>query len=263
MSEHETIRYEVHDGIGRITLARPDKRNAMNRRMFDELAEVAAASAEAPDVHGVLLAGEGPSFCAGIDLNLLAELAGVQGPRFRDFVRTAQRPFLLLAQMPKPTVAAVQGHAIGAGCQLALACDLRVVASDARLSVMEGRYGLIPDLGGIHRLAHLVGPARSKELVWTTRTVEAEEAGRLGLANRVCSPEDLSGEAEALLGEATAHSPVVVSLAKSLIDGVIGTPLDVELEREGEAQARAVASADHSEAVAAFLERREPRYTGT
>jgi enoyl-CoA hydratase/carnithine racemase len=260
MSGFETIRYEIRDGIAGIALARPDKRNAVNRRMFEELGDAAAAAAGDADVRGVLVGGDGPSFCAGIDLQVLGELAGVQGEPFREFVRLAQRPFLLLATMPKPTLAVVQGHAIGAGCQLALACDLRVAAEGARFSVMEARYGLIPDLGGIHRLAHLVGPAVTKELVWTTRDVDADEALRLGIVNRVCAAEALSGEAANLLGEATAHSPTVVSLAKSLIDGVVGRPIDQEMEREADAQAVAVAGDDHREAVAAFLERREPRY---
>src|SRR5262245_50988252 len=260
MSGFDTIRYEVRDGIGHIALARPDKRNAVSRRMFEELGAAAATAAEAGDVRGVLVSGDGPSFCSGIELQVLGELAGVQGERFRDFVRLAQRPFRLLASMPKPTLAAVQGHAIGAGCQLALACDLRVAASDASFSVMEARYGLIPDLGGIHRLAHLVGPALTKELVWITRAVVADEALSLGMVNRVCATDALADDAEALLLEATAHSPTVVSLTKALVDGVTGLSLEEELEREGDAQADVVAGKDHAEAVAAFLERREPRY---
>lgn len=261
-SAYRTVRYEVHEGVASIVLARPDKRNAMDRDVFAELADAAGRAAEDPAVRGVLLAGEGSSFSAGLDLSLLGELAGLRGEGFQDFVRFAQAPMSQLARMPKPTLAAVQGHAVGAGCQLALACDLRVAASDARLAIMEAKYGLIPDLGGPHRLARLVGPARAKEIIWSTRTVEAEEAERIGMVNRVVAPDALSKEAEALLGEVLAHSPVTAALVKDLVETAPETPLDAEFEREAAAQARAVDSRDHAEAVAAFLERRPPRFTG-
>jgi enoyl-CoA hydratase/carnithine racemase len=263
VSDHETIRYQVEDDTAMITLARPDKRNAMNAQMFEELADAAEAARADPDVRCVLVAAEGPSFCAGIDLALLSDLAGVHGTRFASFVRMAQRPFRTLAGMEKPTVAAVQGHAIGAGCQLALACDLRVVAEDVSFAILELRYGLIPDLGGAYRLARLVGPARAKELVWSGRAVEAPEAERTGLANRVASsPDTVSSVAAALLRDVTAHSPIATGLAKSLIDRAHETPFETELEREGHAQAICINSEDQREAVAAFLERRPPRFHG-
>ncbi len=262
MPEFETIRYEVRDSVAWITLARPERRNAMNRKMFVELAEAAEQASDDERVRGIVLSGEGSSFCAGLDLSMLGELAGIQGARFRSFVRLAQRPFALLAGMPKPSLAAVQGHALGAGCQLALACDLRVAAADARFSIMEAKYGLIPDLGGPHRLARLVGPARAKELIWTTRAADAEEAERIGLANRVVSPDQLSKEAEALVLDVLAHSPVTIGLVKDLVDRASETPLEVEFEREATAQNAAIGSSDHAEAVAAFLEKRPPRFTG-
>ncbi len=240
MADYETIRYETADGLATITLSRPEKRNAMNRRMFEELGDAADRVASDRKVRGVLVDAEGPSFCAGIDLTALTELAGIQSDEFRSFVRLAQRPFAVLAGMAKPSVAAVQGHALGAGFQLALACDLRVAATDASFAMLEARYGLIPDLGGSHH----------------------EEAHRIGLLNLLSDTEALPKEAEALLRDVTAHSPVTTGLTKSLIDRAHETPLEVELDREADAQATAVASADHREAVEAFLERREPRFTG-
>jgi enoyl-CoA hydratase/carnithine racemase len=146
--------------------------------------------------------------------------------------------------MAKPTVAAVQGHALGAGFQLALACDLRVVATDAHFAMLEARYGLIPDLGGPHRLARLIGPARAKELVWSTRTVDAAEADRMGLANRLVEPDQVEAVARRLLAEVTAHSPAATALTKSLIDEAAETPLEHEFERELAAQAICIESAD-------------------
>jgi enoyl-CoA hydratase len=268
LSDFETIRYVVRDGLATITLARPDKRNAVNQAMFTELGDATEAAAADSDVRAVLVAGEGPSFCAGIDLALIGELTGLASEAsgneggFHSFVREAQRAFRSLARMPKPAVAAVQGHALGAGFQLALACDLRVASTDAKLGMLEPRYGLIPDLGGAHRLARLVGPSRAKDLVWSTRIVEAEEGLRIGLVNRVIEPDALPSEAEALAREVTQHSPTAVALVKQLIEGAHETSFEDELEREADAQTRAIQSAHHREAVAAFLEGRPPNFTG-
>ncbi len=157
-------------------------------------------------------------------------------------------------------MAAVRGHALGAGLQLALACDLRVVAPDAKLAMLEPRYGLIPDLGGLHRLARLVGPSRAKDLVWSTRMVEAEEGLRIGLVDRVVEPDGLLSEAGALARRVAQHSPTAVALIKGLIEEALETPFEDELDREADAQTRAVQSEHHREAVAAFLEGRAPRF---
>lgn len=266
MSDLETVRYAETDGIARITMTRPDKRNAMNAVMFAELAHALELAAIDERARAVIVTGLGPSFSAGIDLALLGELAGLiassadEPGGFETFVRSAQRPFALLAQMPKPTIAAVRGHALGAGFQLALACDLRITASDARLGMLEARYGLIPDLGGMHRLARLVGPSRAKELVWSARLIEADEARRLGLANLVVEPDELDAEADDLARRMTMHSPTALRLTKDLIDRSFETPLEEEFEREARAQGEALSGSDHRESIAAFLERRPPRF---
>ena len=262
MAEFENVKYGVHDGVATIELARPEKRNAVNAQMFSELGDAAEKAAGDAGIRAVLVTGQGPSFCAGIDVTLLGQLAGTRGARFRSFVRIAQRPNLLLAQMDKPTIAAVQGHAIGAGFQLALACDLRIAAEDVRFAMLEVRFGMIPDLGGPHRLTRLVGPARAKEFIWTGRPVAAEESERLGLVNRVVSADTLKKEAEAYVREIAASPPLPVSLTKALINRAEETPLETSLEREAQAQATAIESEDHREAIEAYLENRPPRFTG-
>ncbi|MGH2653154.1 MAG: enoyl-CoA hydratase/isomerase family protein [Actinomycetota bacterium] len=262
MTDFETLKYGVHDGVATIELARPEKRNAVNAQMFSELGDAAERAASDSGIRVVLLKGQGPSFCAGIDITLLGQLAGTRGARFRTFVRTAQRPSLLLAQMDKPTVAAVQGHALGAGFQLTLACDLRIAADDARFGMLEVRFGLIPDLAGTHRLTRLVGPALAKELVWTGRLVEVDEAERLGLVNRVVPAGALEKEAETFVRELAASPPIPVSLTKSLLSRAAETSLETALEREAQAQAMAVESDDHREAIEAYLEQRPPRFGG-
>jgi enoyl-CoA hydratase/carnithine racemase len=260
VSDFETIRYEATEGLGRITLARPDKRNAMNLQMFTELGDAADVADADSDVHALILEGDGPVFCAGLDLGAVSELASLRGGRLRSFIRTAQRPYLLLAGVGKPTIAAVQGHAVGAGFQLALACDLRVVAKDVKFGMLEARYGLIPDLGGIHHLARLVGPAQAKELVWTTRLVEAEEAARMGLVNRVVPGDQLTKATEQLAQEVMTYSPTAATLVKRLISRAHETDLEMELVREADAQTQALESDDHRESVAAFFEKRPPRF---
>ena len=262
MADFETLRYGIHDGVASIELARPDKRNAISAQMFSELGDAAETAASDPGIRAVLVRGAGPSFCAGIDVTLLGQLAGTRGARLRSFIRTAQRPFLTLAQMDKPSVAAVQGHALGAGFQLALACDLRVCADDVRFALLEVRFGMIPDLGGLHRLSRLIGPARTKELAWTGRTVVPEEAERLGLANRMVPTETLAKEGEGLAREVAASPPIPVALTKSLIGRAAETSLETALERDGQAQATCIDTEDHREAVAAYLERRPPRFQG-
>jgi enoyl-CoA hydratase/carnithine racemase len=233
----------------------------MNHEMFVGLGAAAERAAADSDVFAVLLSAQGPTFCAGIDLTELAGLARVQGAEFRAFVRMAQRPLRALATMDGPVVAAVQGHAVGAGFQLALAADLRVAAQDVRFGMLEARYGLIPDLGGAYRLVRLVGPSRAKELIWTTRLVECDEAERIGLVDRVVDGEP-GDAAAALVAEILAVSPIPVALSKALIDRAHDTPFETELEREQHAQSVCVASDDHREAMAAFMEKRPARYTG-
>jgi enoyl-CoA hydratase/carnithine racemase len=262
MADFETIRYGIHDGVATIELARPDKRNAINALMFTELGNAAELAASDPGIRAVLVRGDGPSFCAGIDVTLLGQLAGTRGARLRTFIRTAQRPFLTLAQMDKPTVAAVQGHAVGAGFQLALACDLRVCDEDVRFAMLEVRFGLVPDLGGVRALSQLVGPGVAKELVWTGRTVGADEAERLRLANRVVPSETVAKEGEALAREVAASPPIPVSLTKSLIGRAAETSMEAALERDAQAQATSIDTEDHREAVAAYLEGRPPRFQG-
>jgi enoyl-CoA hydratase/carnithine racemase len=262
VSDFDTLLYSSHDGLATITLDRPDKRNALHLEAFAELTRAAEAASADPAVHGILVRANGPSFCAGIDLTALAGLSGAAEDRFEEFVRIAQGPYRSLALAAKPVVAAVRGHALGAGFQLALACDVRVVAADASFGLLEARYGLIPDLGGLWHLAREVGPARAKELAWSARTIDAAEADRLGLIARIVAPEDVDAEAEAIARSLIAHSPVTTRTVKDLVDRAGGLSLDQELDAEAAAQAQVLRSEDHAEAVAAFLERRTPRYTG-
>jgi enoyl-CoA hydratase/carnithine racemase len=259
---YETIRYGVDGGLATITLNRPDKRNAVNSAMFGELGDAAEEAAGDDDVRGVLVRGEGPSFCAGIDLTAFGEQLAAPPERMDEFVAKAQLPFAVLAGMAKPTVAAVQGHALGAGCQLALACDLRVAAEGASFGILELNFGIIPDLGGNARLAALVGPARAKELIWTSARFDAGQAERWGVVNRVVPADRLDAAAESLAREVAGRAPIPVRHVKALVDRAEHEPLGSVMAAERAAQGECLTSDDHREAVAAHFERREPRFTG-
>jgi enoyl-CoA hydratase/carnithine racemase len=259
---YETIAYTVDDGLATITLNRPDKRNAMNTAMFRELGDAAEEAAGDIDVRVVLVRGEGVSFCAGIDLTAFGEQLAQPPEQTREFIGVAQRPFAVLAGMPKPTIAAVQGHALGAGCQLALACDLRVAAEDASFGILELNFGIIPDLGGNARLAALAGPARAKELIWTSARFDAGQAERWGIVNRVVRDQELPAAAEGLAREIARRAPLPVRHVKALVDRAGHESLGAVMAGERDAQAECLASDDHKEAVAAYFERREPRFSG-
>jgi enoyl-CoA hydratase/carnithine racemase len=262
MGDHETITYESAGGIATITLNRPDKRNAMSSTMFLELGEATEEAAGDPSVRVVLVRAEGPSFSAGIDIAAFGELAGAGTEAIPGFVRVAQRPFRNVATMAKPTIAAVRGNALGAGFQLALACDLRVVGDDARMGMLEVRFGLVPDLGGNRPLAALVGPDRAKELIWTGRIVDADEADRLGLCTHLVPAETLDDEAAKLAAQLAAAPPIPVSLVKNLVGRAPETALDAMFESEGQAQLVCLSSRDYTEAVAAFFEKRPANFEG-
>jgi enoyl-CoA hydratase/carnithine racemase len=223
--------------------------------MFGELGEAATRAAEDPNARVVLVRAEGPSFCAGIDVGELALLAGTGADDVRTLATTAQRPMLTLATMNKPTLAAVHGHALGAGLQLALACDLRICADDVSFGMLEIRFGLIPDLGGTKRLSALVGPAVAKELIWTGRRVDVSEALRLGLVNRSVPRDRLEEEAIELARALAAAPSRSLALAKGLVEDAPRRDLVEHMAAEREAQVVCVGT----EAVTAYLERREAK----
>src|SRR5258708_39034608 len=179
----------VDSGVLEITLNRPEKRNALSLELFEALGEAFDKAAD-PQVLSVLVRGNGPVFCAGIDLNSLATLAGDQTDgAFMKGLRHLQDIFMRLERIGKPSVAAMQGAAVGAGLQLGLACDLRVASEDLNVGLLEIRYGIVPDLGGLHRAVHLCGLSRGQALAMTGREVGAQKARRIRLADRVGANE--------------------------------------------------------------------------
>jgi len=242
---------EDHGAARHVVMSRPDRRNALDGMLVQALAMELRLAADEPEIECVVLRGKGPSFCAGIDISTLRELA--DGSRLRavraDFVAVAD----LLEQMPKPTVAQIQGWCVGAGFELALACDLRVVSADAVLGLPETRIGAVPDVGGLARLGALVGAGRAKELVLTSALVDGERAARLGIANRV-SPtrEELDAATATLVDEVLTCSALANGLAKRVIDAATKPALAATLEQELTAQLVCIESDRFRAGVDAF-----------
>jgi enoyl-CoA hydratase/carnithine racemase len=232
---------EDRDAVRHVILNRPDKRNAMNQQLLRALAEALREAADDQSVRCVVLRGEGPVFSAGVDLVELASFGGepaVLRPFRNVFLECAN----MCETMPKPTVCRIHHTCVGGALEVALGCDLRVAASDSKLGLPEVRFGIIPDVGGSTRLPAVVGLGRAKELIMTGGLIDAVEAHRIGLVNRVASPAELDQVTDALVGELLANSPVAVGRVKRVVDASARPALAQTLELEVSVQEYCVAS---------------------
>ncbi|MEV1286438.1 enoyl-CoA hydratase-related protein [Micromonospora sp. NPDC049679] len=252
------VRVEIKDGIGTIRLERPPM-NALNTQVQEELRAAAAETTAEPEVRAVIVYGGEKVFAAGADIKEMADMSYV------DMSARAARlssAFDAIARIPKPVVAAITGYALGGGCELALACDWRVVADDAKLGQPEIKLGIIPGAGGTQRLARLVGPARAKDLVLSGRMVDADEALRIGLADRVVPATEVYDAAVALVRPYLSGPAQALRAAKLAIDGGLEMDLASGLAWESQLFAGLFATEDKREGMSAFVEKRKPNFTG-
>ncbi|MEV8505582.1 enoyl-CoA hydratase-related protein [Actinoplanes sp. NPDC051475] len=255
----EFVKLEIGDGIGTIRLRRPPM-NALNTQVQEELREAAQDAAARPEVRAVIVYGGEKVFAAGADITEFTTTT------FQEMtVRAAalSSAFDAVARIPKPVVAAITGYALGGGCELALACDWRVVADDAKLGQPEIKLGIIPGAGGTQRLARLVGPAKAKDLVFSGRMVNAEEALRIGLADRVVPAADVYAAAVELVQPYVTGPALALRAAKQAIDGGLSMDLASGLALESHLFAGLFATDDRLEGTKAFVEKRKPGFTGS
>ncbi|MEV1317210.1 enoyl-CoA hydratase-related protein [Micromonospora arborensis] len=254
----EFVRLETKDGIGTIRLERPPM-NALNTQVQEELRAAADAAAADPEVRAVIVYGGEKVFAAGADIKQMAEMSYVD---MVDRAPNLSSALGAIARIPKPVVAAITGYALGGGCELALACDWRVVAEDAKLGQPEIKLGIIPGAGGTQRLARLVGPARAKDLIMSGRMVDAQEALRIGLADRVAPAAEVYDTAVALITPYLSGPAQALRAAKLAVDGGLDMDLNSGLSWETQLFAALFATDDRREGMVAFVEKRKPGFTG-
>jgi enoyl-CoA hydratase/carnithine racemase len=252
---------EDRESVRHVVLNRPDKRNAINAEIVLGLREALTAAAADEGVRCVVLRGAGAMFSSGMDFADLGALSA-DPARLRDFRRPILDTWNLLEEMAKPTVAQIHGACIGGAMELVLACDLRVMAADAIIGMPETRVGLIPDVGGSSRLPSVVGLGRAKELVMASRLIDGTEAERIGLVNRVAPAEGLEAATDALVAELLACAPVAVGHAKRVLDAAAKPALAATLEHEVTVQELCAQTEDFAEGTRAFVERRQPEFSG-
>ena len=260
MSERR-VDVRVDDHVAVVTLARPDKHNALDLPMFEQIAAAAERLAFEPGLRAIVLCGEGPSFCSGLDVASIMAAAGVGGLTDRvdsEPPNLFQRAAYDWVRMPVPVIAALHGSCFGGGLQIALGADVRIAAPDARLSVMEARWGLIPDMSITRTLPRLVSIDVAKELTWTGRIFSAQEAHALGVVTRVAS-EPLTAATE-LAVEIAGRSPDAVRRAKRLYDESWTAPAPRSLALEAELQLELIGSPNQLAAVAAGLDRQPAQF---
>ncbi len=264
MSSYEYVLIEREAGIGTITLNRPDKLNAFAGRMRHEVAEAVREVTDDDSVRVVVITGAGRAFCAGADIAYMRELFEQEDwENGAGLVEAGRQVVSAIRSVPKPVIASVNGPAAGAGANLALACDIRIASDRATIGETFNRIGVHPDWGGIYFLPRLVGESKALELVFSGEMIDAAEAHRLGLFNRVVAHESLEQETAAYARMLAAKPPIALALAKKAIYQSGSMDLPDVLQMELEHQMQCFKSEDAKEGLQAFLEKRPPRFRGS
>ncbi len=246
----EFVRLEVSDGVGTIRIDRP-KMNALDRQTQGEIAQAAVEAGERDDVRAVVIWGGEKVFAAGADVK---EMAAMSHTDMIDMSGRMQAGYVALARIPKPVVAAVNGYALGGGCELALCADIRIAADNATFGQPEILLGIIPGLGGTQRLARLVGPSRAKDLIFTGRFVKADEALTIGLVDKVVPAEEVYSEAVTWASQFARGASYALRAAKEVIDRGLEVDLDTGLELERQQFAALFATRDRSTGMDSFVQ---------
>jgi len=256
---YDTITVTVAERIATITVNRPDKLNALNDRVIGELGDAIDAARANADVGGVILTGTGRAFVAGADIAELEAHGAVSG---KALAQRGQDVFRRFETSPKPTIAAVNGFALGGGCELAMACHIRIASDAAKLGQPEVKLGLIPGYGGTQRLPRLVGKGRALQLLLTGETIDANEAFRIGLVNRVVPAAELIATTTAMMRAMLANAPLALAHCVEVVNAGYDLPLSDALTLEATAFGLLAATSDKREGTRAFLEKRAAGFTG-
>jgi enoyl-CoA hydratase len=250
----------INDGVAQVTINRPAALNALNVDVLKELASAFTGLQEDETVACVILTGSGAkAFVAGADIAAMQPLDAIDAVKF---ARLGHDVLSLIEKFPKPVIAAVNGFALGGGCELAMACDIRIASENARFGQPEVNLGVIPGFGGTLRLARLVGKGRAKEMIFTGDMVNAQEAFRIGLANKVVGLDELLAEANSMALKIASKGPVAVRFAKEAVDSGLEMDLDRAARFEADLFGLCFATADQKEGMQAFLDKRPAKFDG-
>lgn len=254
------LTFEQEEGIGLIAINRPQALNALNTGVLKELSELCDAIARDSEVKAVIITGAGDkAFVAGADIGEMSSLSALAG---REFARAGQQVFNQIENMPQPIIAAVNGFALGGGCELAMACDIRIASEKAKFGQPEVPLGICPGFGGTQRLPRLVGEGRAKELIFTGDLIDAAEAYRIGLVNKVVPTGEAVNAAKELARKIISRAPVAVQMSKAAINKGRNVDLASGVDYEAEVFGLCFATADQKEGMTAFLEKRKAVFTG-
>ncbi|MCX8056381.1 MAG: enoyl-CoA hydratase-related protein [Ignavibacteria bacterium] len=257
---YETILFEQKGNIAIITINRPDKLNALNKKVLDELYHAFKHCGEIEEIWGVILTSSGEkAFVAGADISEINQLNPQTG---REFALKGQSIFNYIEQFPKPVVCAVNGFALGGGCELAMACHIRIASENAKFGQPEVNLGIIPGYGGTQRLTRLIGKGRSMYMILTGEMIDANTAYQFGLVSKVVSSNDLLNEAEKILNTIISKGRIAVTTAIRSINSACELPLSEGLKFEAEMFAVCCGTDDFKEGTSAFLEKRKPEFKG-
>jgi len=257
--EFKNIIVEIKDKVGIVKINRPDALNALNTETLGELRKAMHSLAfENDTVKVIVLTGEGKAFVAGADISEMKDMSGFEA---REFSLLGQKVFNFIATQEKPVIAAVNGFALGGGCELALACDIRVASDKAKLGQPEVNLGVIPGFAGTQRLSRLAGVAKAKELIFTGDMIDAQTAHSIGLINQVVPADQLMTTCMDLANKIASKGPAAVKLAKTVINKGIQADLSTGSSYEAEAFGLCFSTGEPKEGMTAFLEKRKPNWS--
>ena len=258
--KYKFLLYSKEEGIGTVTIKRPESLNALNGEVYTELYKIFQEIEDDQDVRVVILTGSGEkAFIAGADI---AEMQPQSSVEIRSFIDKGRRASDRIYTLSKPVIAAINGFALGGGCELAMCCDLRVASENAKFGQPEINLGAIPGAGGTQRLSRLIGMTRAKELIYTGNAIDANTAFTMGLVNKVVPPESLMAEAKELARKLLSKSSIALALAKKAITSGANMNLPSGLDLEAECFALIFATEDQKEGMSAFLQKRKPEFKG-
>jgi 2-(1,2-epoxy-1,2-dihydrophenyl)acetyl-CoA isomerase len=260
--EYGKIIYEVEDRVATITLNRPEVLNAVNAEMMEEIRQALETARYDDGVGAVIVTGAGRAFSAGGDVKTMPERLKMEPAQRRDSIRRSGRMVEAFRKIEKPVIAAVNGAAVGAGCSMAMACDMRIASEKSKFGLVFVKRGLHPDMGGSFFLPRIVGTARACEMIFTGKIIDAQEADRIGLVNRVVPPDSLMEEARSLAREIAAGPGVAIGMSKIAIYKGLETDLEAALDYEAFAQSICSRTEDAKEGIQSFLENRQPVFKG-